>query len=472
MREIACEQCGRRVTIGGDTVMCPSCGFTVRPEAQSPAAAPVGMDMGISGVETRVAAAPVTPAALAATAAPAAGGRMVCAQCGRGVMTDAGAAAVCPSCGFALNAPAAPAAADISAMETRVAPMPALAPIAVPVETPAVAAMERVSAVDEAATRVAEAAPAAIAAQADTAATQPAAGGASTLPETPETRPAGMPYGQPPAPAPYPGQPGFGQQPPVGQSPYGQPQPGMPPTATYPYSGYPGYPAMSPVPPPPPQRKKTPVVLIAVLVALAVVVVAGVLFATLALARTGGLGSASATAVPTATAIPTATPSPTASIANIPSGFTVYREPAGLYQIAYSADWTKTESSQQGVSTAIFTDSSQRSTGLEITPVAVQVPQSGLANLDDSFITGFANGPANGTITNKQGPSNVTLAGETFVRESADVRVSGATVHLVVLAGVHGATTYNIAYFAAAGDFSGADAHFFQPMLQSLTFLK
>lgn len=319
--------------------------------------------------------------------------------------------------------------------------------------------------------------------QTDTAATQaadqPAKGESSMSPETPETRPAGMPYGQPPTPAPYPGQPAFGQapygqQPPYGQPMYGQPPPEMPPTATYPYSGYPGYPGgpmMSPAPPPPPS-KKAPVALIAVLVALAVVVVAGVLFAALVLARTGGLGSASATAVPTATALPTATPSPTASIANVPAGFTAYRDPAGLYQIAYSANWTKTESSQQGVNTAIFTDSSQRSTGLEVTPVALQVPQSGLANLDDSFITGFAKGAANATVTNKQGPSDVTLAGETFVQESADVQTSGAMVHLVVLAGVHGTTTYNIAYFATTGDFSGADTQFFQPMLQSLTFLK
>lgn len=289
-------------------------------------------------------------------------------------------------------------------------------------------------------------------------------------PETPETRPAGMPYGQPPT-APYPG-----QQPPYGQPMYGQPQPGMPPTATYPYPGYPGYPGgpmMSP-PPPPPPSKKTPVALIAVLVALAVVVVAGVLFAALALARPGGFAgaAATATAVPTATAIPTATPSPTASIANIPSGFTAYHDPAGLYQIAYSADWAKTESSVQGATIALFTESSQSSTGLEIASITSQIPRSELANLDDSFITGFAKGAANATVTNKQGPSDVTLAGETFVQESADVRTSSAMVHLVVLAGVHGTTTYNIAYFAAAGDFSGANTQFFQPMLQSLTFLK
>lgn len=472
MREIACEQCGRRVTVGGDAVMCPSCGFAISPTAQSVAATPLGTD--ISGVDTRVAAAPV---ALAATSAIVTEGQTACPQCGRGVVTDAGMAAVCPSCGFALSAsaaPAAPAAPDVSAMETRVAPMPMPTPVAVPMEmpVPTAAAVESAGDGDVAATRVADVAPMPVAAQADTAATQVAEGGASMSPETPETRPAGMPYGQPPT-APYPGQPAFGQ-PPYGQSPYGQPQPGMPPTATYPYPSYPGYPGgpmMSPAPPPPPS-KKTPTALIAVLVALAVVVVAGVLFAALALARPGGLGSASATAVPTATPIPTATPSPTASIANIPSGFTVYRDPAGLYQIAYSADWAKTESSQQGVSTAIFTDSSQRSTGLELTPVALQVPQSGLANLDDSFITGFAKGAANATVTNKQGPSDVTLAGETFVQESADVQASGATIHLVVLAGVHGTTTYNIAYFAATGDFSGADAQFFQPMLQSLTFLK
>jgi DNA-directed RNA polymerase subunit RPC12/RpoP len=480
MREIACEQCGRRVTVGDDTVMCPSCGFAISPTAQ-PVAAPLGMDTGISGVDTRVATAPV---ALAATATPAAaGGQIVCAQCGRSVTPGAGMAAVCPSCGFALSAPAALAATDVSAMETRVAPMPAPTPIVVPVETPApmaVAAGGSASGVDTAATRVADAAPIVAAERADTAATQVAEGGTSMSPETPETRPAGMPYGQPPTPTPYPGQPAFGQAPdgqqsPYGQPMYGQPQPEMPPTATYPYSAYPGYlsgPMMSPAPPPP--SKKTPVALIAVLVALAVVVVAGVLFAALALARGGSFvgATATATAVPTATSIPTVTPSPTASTANIPSGFTVYRDPAGLYQIAYSADWAKTESSQQGVNTAIFTDSSQRSTGLELTPVALQVPQSGLANLDDSFITGFAKGAANATVTNKQGPSNVTLAGETFVQESADVQTSSATVHLVVLAGVHGSTTYNIAYFAAAGDFSGTDAQFFQPMLRSLIFLK
>jgi DNA-directed RNA polymerase subunit RPC12/RpoP len=491
MHEITCEQCGRRVTIGGDAVMCPSCGFTLRPAAQpaaaQPAAAqPASMAADISGADTRVAAAPAVPVATAATAA---GGQIVCAQCGRSVMTGAVMAMVCPSCGFALGAPVALAATDVSAMETRVAPMPA----------PTAAASERASGVDAAATRVADVAPiapAAIVAQADTAATQmaavgqpveqasspqPAEEGASMSPETPETRPAGLPYGQPPAPAPYAGQPGFGQQPEVGQPAYGQqPQPGMPPTATYPYPGYPGGPMppmMSPAPPPPPS-KKTPVALIAVLVALAVIVVAGVLFAALALARTGGFtgAAATATAVPTATAtpLPTATPSPTAGIANVPAGFTAYQDPSGLYQIVYPTNWVKTSTSGDfGLTTLAGADSSGHANVFEVEYIKGAAPGTA-TTVVDTFFSGLANS-IHGQVSNKQGPTQVTLSGESWTRESADVTATAAGTtqvqHVVVQVATHGGYTFVIAYLAQASGFDATNTSTFTPMLDSFKFL-
>ena len=374
-------------------------------------------------------------------------------------------------------------------METRVAPMPAPTPIVVPVETPAPALAGggdgSASGVDTAATRVAEAA------QADPAATQVAAagqpatlaeGGASVSPETPETRPAGMPYGQPPAATPYPGQPGFGQQPPVGQPVYGQPpygqqpQPGMPPTATYPYPGYPGGPMMSPVPPPLPS-KKTPVALIAVLVALAVVVVAGVLFAALALARGGGFAgaAATATAVPTATPLPTATPSPTAGIANVPAGFTAYQDSSGLYQIVYPTNWVKTSTSGDfGLTTLAGADSSGHANVFEIE--YIKGTSAGAATtVADTFFSALSNS-VHGQVSNKQGPTQVTLAGERWTRESADVTATaaGATQvqHVVVQVATHGGYTFVIAYLAPASSFDATNTSIFTPMLDSFTFLK
>lgn len=295
-------------------------------------------------------------------------------------------------------------------------------------------------------------------------------------PETPETRPAGMPYGQPPTPAPYPGQPAFGQapygQPPYGQPMYGQPRPEMPPTATYPYSGYPGYPGgpmMSPAPPPP--SKKAPVALIAVLVALAVVVVAGVLFAALVLARPGGFAGAAATvtAVPTATAIPTATPSPTASIANVPAGFTLYQDATGLYQVAYPSSWSK-QTSSGDTGSALFT-----SPGIGLVEIAYGHDTVSDQTDLDQFFSSLA-GSSHGQLSNRTDNGTIQLAGESWKQQAADLTLSagGANVveHVVVQLTRHNGLAVFIAYLAVSDHFDSAKTQYFQPMLDSFAFLK
>jgi hypothetical protein len=237
-----------------------------------------------------------------------------------------------------------------------------------------------------------------------------------------------------------------------------------PPYPQYP-PPYPQY--LSGAPPafgmPPAPEKKAPGWLVPVIVAAVLVLLAAIGGGAFALTR-GGSPSVAATATPAATN----TPAPTATPA-VPAGFKLYTDSSNLFQMVVPADWSAsgTAVDQRG---ALFTSASQP-IAFDAKYVAGATPSSSeIATLGDTFFTGVAG--ASGTIAHRTGPTPVLLASITWTQFAADVTSSGVTLHAVVLVGVHGNNTFVLAYAGLVSDFATLDTQFFQPVLQSFTFLQ
>jgi hypothetical protein len=214
---------------------------------------------------------------------------------------------------------------------------------------------------------------------------------------------------------------------------------------------------------PPAPEKKAPGWLVPVIVVAVLVLLAAIGGGALALTR-GGSSSVAATPTP----VPTNTPAPTATPA-APAGFKLYTDASNQFQMFVPADWsaTGTAGDQRGV---LFSSAS-KPIAFDAKYVAGATPSSSeIATLGDTFFTGVAG--AAGTITHKTGPTPVSLASTTWTQFAADVTSSGVTLHAVVLVGVHGNNTFVLAYAGLVSDFSSLDTQFFQPVLQSFTFLQ
>lgn len=376
-----------------------------------------------------------------------------CPMCGRSVTISGSGPIPCPSCGVPVSAPAAevlvsPALADDDSA-TRVATIPpqlepapvepAVAPAAPPVaETPAV----------EAST------PTPIAAVSDT--TDPRTQPVSEA----EVRQAAYPPAaeQAPAATPAPEQP-------ITQTYHGTP-PQEPTTQAYQYSAtqqpvtQPYTPAMAPTPQQQGQGapKRNPALLI-VGVVVAVVLLLGILGAAVVFAnRAGPHADATATAAATATSA-------------IPAGFVQFTDDGKVYSLDYPSAWTKTATAGDTLSLAVFSGSSAQVPAVfEVEYVkATMDPKA----LEDQFFKTLA---AMGKVTNQQPPTDVSQAGATWQRETADIATGQTTQpvvsqHVVVLVTSHGQYTVLIAYLASKDAFDSADTQDFQPMLGSFQFL-
>ena len=78
---------------------------------------------------------------------------------------------------------------------------------------------------------------------------------------------------------------------------------------------------------------------------------------------------------------------------------------------------------------------------------------------------------SSGSVDHKEGPTNVTLAGTSWVREAGDITRSGVHLHGVVFVTTHGSHTYLMAFVATASSFSDDNTHYFQVTTQSFQFL-
>jgi hypothetical protein len=200
------------------------------------------------------------------------------------------------------------------------------------------------------------------------------------------------------------------------------------------------------------------------LIALAVIVVL-LISALTAVFVTSSDGSGSTAANATATPAPTATPTLITALPLVP--FAV----SGAYSVMYPAAWFASQENVHGIHSAIF--SSRQSAGIPPEMNIIYVPTNespaNMAQRDDDVLASL--GQPN-PVQNKTGPTTVTVAGQSWTQETADVTPGGQaqTAHAVVLSVTHGGNVYTIAYYASPSAFANLNAVAFQPMVKSFTF--
>jgi hypothetical protein len=217
----------------------------------------------------------------------------------------------------------------------------------------------------------------------------------------------------------------------------------------------------------PPAPHKSGGWVVPLLIVLILLVLAGGGGAVFALTR-GGASTASGTPTATATTAATAT----STVPSAPPGFTTFVDPAGDYSLAIPQDWSTTTTTTPSGSKEIgFTSSSLPSVALEVEYLS-NVPLDGQQNTVSSAFFNNVASQSHGTVSNRQGPTSVSLAGETWSQYTGDLSLSGQTLHIVLLIAGHAGSTAFVAYLAPKNSFSSDDSQYFQPMLQSFTFLK
>ncbi len=353
-----------------------------------------------------------------------------CPMCGRSVTVSASGPVPCPSCGVPVSPPAAaeppvsPARADDDSA-TRVATIPPSEPALVSAPPAVVAAAMPASAPVSPASDITDPRTQPVSEAEVRQAALPPVGVASAAAPTGAATP---------APA----------QPPT-QTYHGTPQQD-PATQTY----------QNAAPPQPGQvapKRNPALVLVGAVVAvvlLLAIIGAAVVFANRATQK--------AVATPTATVTATAT-------ASVPAGFTQFADGGKVYTIDYPSGWTKTATSGDFSLTVFAGASAQVPAVFEVEYVKTTLDPK---TLQDQFFKGLG---LTGKVTDKQGPTTVSRASETWQRETADVTMGQMTQHVVVMATNHGKYSVLIAYLAPKASFDSTDTQDFQPMLNSFQFV-
>ncbi len=147
----------------------------------------------------------------------------------------------------------------------------------------------------------------------------------------------------------------------------------------------------------------------------------------------------------------------------IPASYTQFTDAAAGYSVAYPNTWTRSASG--GGVTIVDLDSGDNLIILALDGAAS--PSDINAQLT-SFLAGSANG---GALSDIQGPTTLALAGEVWTQESATISSQGQVVLQVALATNHGAKEYVIGYTAPKASFTSVNNAYYQPILQTFTFL-
>jgi hypothetical protein len=172
-------------------------------------------------------------------------------------------------------------------------------------------------------------------------------------------------------------------------------------------------------------------------------------------------GSPSASTPPTATATAAASATPA-----VPSGFKLYTVSNGTYSLIVPESWDTSGSGAETTIESVATGAFVEIEYLNGVPLNGQQDQTA-----DGFFNSVASA-ASGSVSNRTGPTSVSLAGETWYQYEADVSIASQSEHVVLLVGSHDNSSALIAYLAPSDSFSDLDSQYFQPMLQSFTFLK
>ncbi len=248
--------------------------------------------------------------------------------------------------------------------------------------------------------------------------------------------------------------------------------PAAPSQPLQPYQVAPGYPTQAGYaqypqggapyaqPPAPAKRRRWPMVVGIIAGVVLLLCAVGGVFAYIGLHKFAGVVSTGISQTETASAA-TATPEATATAA-IPADYTLFTDSTNGYSIAYPNSWQKQASS----SDVVFLDTSVPA-DMVIGAVPDNLPQSDIASTESEFFKSVSDG---GKISNLKGPTTITLAGESWTQETADITTSGQVIHSVVLATNHGAHAYIVGYLSAKSTFTSLDTQYFQPMLNSFSF--
>lgn len=196
-------------------------------------------------------------------------------------------------------------------------------------------------------------------------------------------------------------------------------------------------------------------IIVIVVVLLAIVVIA-------ALTATGTLtfGAATPSATPTSTPTPTVSPTP-----SVPAGFTSYSSP-GYFSLDTPAEWTAASYKLGSTLDAVAFTNSSLTTQLVIEVFPSSSP-SNLAAIDGQALTQLAKGKP---IQDLQAATSVTVGGQSWEDEMANLPVQGTQSHVVTMATTRGAYLYLLYYFSPVNTFETASVADFQPMLNSFAF--
>jgi hypothetical protein len=157
-------------------------------------------------------------------------------------------------------------------------------------------------------------------------------------------------------------------------------------------------------------------------------------------------------------------PTPTATV---PLGFTVYTDPDGHYQLITPNSWV--QDSQNGVTTML---GDAPYANLDVTRFNETLSDAKFASDTAAFFHSMStNNGGSGSYTVVQKPSPVTLSGEAWSQETADVREKIGVQRAVVLVTNHNGAAYVVTYATARSAFAKVDAEDFQPIVQSFLFL-
>jgi hypothetical protein len=177
---------------------------------------------------------------------------------------------------------------------------------------------------------------------------------------------------------------------------------------------------------------------------------------------------------PAATTVPTTAQgtapqgTATSQAHGIPAGFHVYTNTTVSVQFDIPDSWTIQDQPTVDGPTA---QANSPDGAAVIAVAAAPIPSSGNVNLAGGANGALAGVADSGIVNNKEGPTNVTFGGATWVREAGDLTRAGVPLHGVVFVATHGTRVYFLIFFATIATFAAADAHYFQTTIYSFQFL-
>lgn len=167
-------------------------------------------------------------------------------------------------------------------------------------------------------------------------------------------------------------------------------------------------------------------------------------------------------AAPTPTSTPSVSPTPT-----IPSGFKLYNSPDGIFQITYPSDWEVVYKQPSNGSSQATIRSLDSTDAMMIEPAFTAITPGQYADTLSNLLSSLA-------VTNAQIASTtdtVTIGANTWTSLMATANVNGNSYQFVLYGLDHNGNTAIVLTSAPDSNAGNVDAQYFQPMLQSFSFL-